>query len=130
MFTDPIADFLTRIRNGAAAHHETVSLPGSKMKRAVADILVREGFLDRVEEQADGAKKTLIVTLKYQGKVPMIRSIRRISTPGRRVYSKSSDLAPVLSGQGILIVSTSVGLMTHKDARRRKLGGEVVAEIY
>lgn len=100
------------------------------MKRAVADILVREGFLDRVEEQADGAKKTLIVTLKYQGKVPMIRSIRRISTPGRRVYSKSSDLAPVLSGQGILIVSTSVGLMTHKDARRRKLGGEVVAEIY
>ncbi len=125
-----MADFLTRIRNGAAAHHETVSLPGSKMKRAVADILVREGFLDRVEEQADGAKKTLIVTLKYQGKVPMIRSIRRISTPGRRVYSKSSDLAPVLSGQGILIVSTSVGLMTHKDARRRKLGGEVVAEIY
>jgi small subunit ribosomal protein S8 len=125
-----MADFLTRIRNGAAAHHETVSVPGSKMKRAVADILVREGFLDRVEEQADGAKKTLIVTLKYQGKVPMIRSIRRISTPGRRVYSKSSDLAPVLSGQGILIVSTSVGLMTHKDARRRKLGGEVVAEIY
>ena len=125
-----MADFLTRIRNGAAAHHETVSLLGSKMKRAVADILVREGFLDRVEEQADGAKKTLIVTLKYQGKVPMIRSIRRISTPGRRVYSKSSDLAPVLSGQGILIVSTSVGLMTHKDARRRKLGGEVVAEIY
>lgn len=130
MFTDPMADFLTRIRNGAAAHHETVSVPGSKMKRAVADILVREGFLDRVVEQADGAKKTLIVTLKYQGKVPMIRSIRRISTPGRRVYSKSSDLAPVLSGQGILIVSTSVGLMTHKDARRRKLGGEVVAEIY
>lgn len=125
-----MADFLTRIRNGAAAHHETVSVPGSKMKRAVADILVREGFLDRVEEQADGAKKTLVVTLKYQGKVPMIRSIRRISTPGRRVYSKSSDLAPVLSGQGILIVSTSVGLMTHKDARRRKLGGEVVAEIY
>ncbi len=130
MFTDPMADFLTRIRNGAAAHHETVSVPGSKMKRAVADILVREGFLDRVVEQADGAKKTLIVTLKYQGKVPMIRSIRRISTPGRRVYSKSSDLAPVLSGQGILIVSTSVGLMTHKEARRRKLGGEVVAEIY
>lgn len=125
-----MADFLTRIRNGAAAHHETVSVPGSKMKRAVADILVREGFLDRVEEQADGAKKTLVVTLKYNGKMPMIRSIRRISTPGRRVYSKSSDLAPVLSGQGILIVSTSVGLMTHKEARRRKLGGEVVAEIY
>lgn len=125
-----MADFLTRIRNGAAAHHETVSVPGSKMKRAVADILVREGFLDRVEEQADGAKKTLVVTLKYNGKMPMIRSIRRISTPGRRVYSKSSDLAPVLSGQGILIISTSVGLMTHKDARRRKLGGEVVAEIY
>lgn len=130
MFTDPIADFLTRIRNGAAAHLETVSAPGSKMKRAVADILVREGFLDRVEEQADGAKKTLVVTLKYQGKISAIRSIRRISTPGRRVYSKSSDLKPVLSGQGILILSTSVGLMTHKQARRRKLGGEIVCEVY
>ena len=130
MFTDPIADFLTRIRNGAAAHLETVSAPGSKIKRAVADILVREGFLERVEEQADGAKKTIVVTLKYNGKMSQIRSIRRISTPGRRVYSKSSDLKPVLSGQGILILSTSVGLMTHKEARRRKLGGEVIAEVY
>ncbi|MBP9747578.1 30S ribosomal protein S8 [Patescibacteria group bacterium] len=130
MFTDPISDFLTRIRNGQAARHETVSSPGSKIKRAIADILVREGFLERVEETADGAKKTLTVTLKYQGKAPAIRSIRRVSHPGRRVYSKSSDLAPVLSGQGILILSTSVGLMNHKEARRRKLGGEVICEVY
>ena len=130
MFTDPISDFLTRIRNGQAAHHETVSSPGSKIKRAISDILVREGFLERVEETMEGPKKTIIVTLKYQGKIPMIRSIRRVSHPGRRVYSKSADLAPVLSGQGILILSTSVGLMTNKEARRRKLGGEVLCEIF
>ena len=130
MFTDPIADFLTRIRNAQAAHHETTSAPASKIKHAIASILVREGFLERVEEQTEGVKKTLTVTLKYQGKSPMIRSIRRISHPGRRVYSKSTDLAPVLSGQGILILSTSVGLMTHKEARRRKLGGEVLCEVF
>lgn len=132
MFTDPIADFLTRIRNAQAAHHETTSAPASKIKHAIAGILVREGFLESVEQkvEADGIKKTLTVTLKYEGKTPMIRSIRRISHPGRRVYSKSHDLAPVLSGQGILILSTSVGLMTHKEARRRKLGGEVLCEVY
>lgn len=130
MFTDPISDFLTRIRNGQAAHHETVSAPGSNIKRAIADILVREGYLDRVEEQADGAKKTLTVALKYAGKTPAIRSIRRVSHPGRRVYSRAADLAPVLSGQGILIVSTSVGLMTNKEARRRKLGGEIICEVF
>ncbi len=130
MFTDPIADFLTRIRNAQAAHHETTSAPASKIKHAIADILVREGFIERFEEQAEGVKKTLTVTLKYQDKIPVIRSIRRISHPGRRVYSRSSDLAPVLSGQGILILSTSVGLMTHKEARRRHLGGEVLCEVY
>ncbi|MBP7006016.1 30S ribosomal protein S8 [Patescibacteria group bacterium] len=130
MFTDPIADFLTRIRNGQAAHHETVSAPGSKIKRAIADILVREGFLASAQEQTEGVKKTLTVTLKYNGKTPLIRSIRRVSHPGRRVYSKSSDLSSILSGQGFSIVSTSVGLMTNKEARRRKLGGEIICEIF
>lgn len=130
MFTDPISDFLTRIRNAQAAHHETTSAPGSKIKRAIADILVREGFLDRAEEQTEEGKKTLTVTLKYNGKVPMIRSIRRVSHPGRRVYSKSTDLVSVLSGQGISIISTSVGLMTNKEARRRKLGGEIICEVF
>jgi small subunit ribosomal protein S8 len=130
MFTDPISDFLTRIRNAQAAHHETTSAPGSKIKRAIADILVREGFLDRVDEQTEEGKKTLTVTLKYNGKVPMIRSIRRVSHPGRRVYSKSTDLVSVLSGQGISIISTSVGLMTNKEARRRKLGGEIICEVF
>lgn len=130
MFTDPISDFLTRIRNAQAAHHETTSAPGSKMKRALADVLVREGFLERVEETVENGKNTLTVTLKYNAKVPMIRSIRRVSHPGRRVYSKASDLAPVLSGQGINILSTSVGLMTNKEARRRKLGGEIICEVY
>lgn len=130
MFTDPISDFLTRIRNAQAAHHETTSAPGSKIKRAIADILVREGYLDRAEEQTVDGKNTLTVTLKYNGKVPMIRSIRRISHPGRRVYNKASDLVSVLSGQGVSIISTSMGLMTNKEARRRKLGGEVICEVY
>ena len=130
MFTDPRADFLARIRNGAAAHHETVSAPGSKIKRAIADILVREGFLASAQEQTEGVKKTLTVTPKYSGQTPLIRSIRRVSHPGRRVYSKSSDLSSILSGQGFSIVSTSVGLMTNKEARRRKLGGEIICEIF
>ncbi len=130
MFTDPISDFLTRIRNAQAAHHETVSLPGSNLKRAIAEILVREGFLEKMEETKDGAKKTLTVTLKYLGKTPLIREIHRISHPGRRVYRRASELKSVLSGQGILIISTSLGLMTNKDARRRKLGGEVVCEVF
>ena len=130
MFTDPISDFLTRIRNAQAAHHETTSAPGSKIKRSIADILVREGYLENASEKVEDGKNTLTVTLKYNGKVPMIRSIRRISHPGRRVYSKASELVSVLSGQGVSIISTSVGLMTNKEARRRKLGGEILCEIY
>ncbi len=130
MFTDPISDFLTRIRNAGAAHHETTSAPGSKIKRAIADILVREGYLARAEDTVADGKKTLTVTLKYNGKVPMIRSIRRISHPGRRVYSKATELSSVLSGQGVSVISTSVGLMTNKEARRRKLGGEIICEVY
>ncbi len=130
MFTDPISDFLTRIRNAQAARHDTTSAPGSKIKRAIADILVREGFLESASEQTEEGKKTLTVTLKYNAKVPAIRSIRRVSHPGRRIYSKSSDLVSVLSGQGISIISTSVGLMTNKEARRRKLGGEIICEVF
>lgn len=128
--TDPIADFLTRIRNAQAANHETVTAPGSRIKRAIAEILAREGFVERVEEQKDGHKSSLVVTLKYTGKIGAIRSIRRVSHPGRRTYAKSTELPNVLSGQGIVIVSTSQGLMTNKEARRRKLGGEVLCEIF
>lgn len=130
MFTDPISDFLTRIRNAQAARHEVLALPGSRLKFAVAKILEREGFVERVEETVDGSKKTLVVTLKYLNKAPFIRSLTRVSTPGKRVYRKSDELPRVLSDQGIAIISTSAGLMTNKEARRRKLGGEILCEVY
>jgi len=130
MYTDPISDFLTRIRNAQHARLEMIESPSSRMKFTIAKILEREGFVGAVAEHADGAKKTISVTLKYDGKEPKIRSIDRISTPGRRVYRGAGELPHVLSDIGIAIVSTSAGVMTNKDARRRKLGGEVLCEIY
>lgn len=129
MYTDPIADFLTRLRNAQAARLETVQLPSSIMKFTIAKILEREGYVANVSEEADGVKKTLTVTLKYDGKEPAIHEIDRISTPGRRVYAPANRLPRVLSDLGIAIISTSAGLMTNKDARRRKLGGEVICTI-
>lgn len=126
---DPISDFLTRIRNAQAARHETVSLPGSRLKLAIAKVLVQEGFLADAKETVNGQKKTLEVTLKYLGKSALIRSIKSVSTPGRRVYRKSTELPRVLSGQGIRILSTSAGVMSDREARRRKLGGEVICEV-
>jgi small subunit ribosomal protein S8 len=130
MMTDPISDFLTRIRNAQAAHHEQVTVPASRLKKQIANILVAEGYAQSLDEQKEGAKTTLILTLKYLGKAPMIRALTRVSTPGRRVYRGSKELPHVLSDQGIAIISTSAGLMTNKEARRRKLGGEVLCEIY
>ncbi|MDO8584323.1 MAG: 30S ribosomal protein S8 [bacterium] len=130
MYTDPIADFLTRLRNALAANHESILVPASRLKYAMAKILEREGYVANVKETAEGVQKTLEVTLKYQGRVPMIRSLERVSTPGRRVYRGAKELPRVLSDQGIAIISTSAGLMTNKEARKRKLGGEVLCEIY
>jgi len=130
MHTDPISDFLTRIRNAQSAGHETVTLPGSRIKFAIAKVLQKEGYLSGVKETINGQKKTLEVGLKYEGKIPSIRSVKRISKPGCRVYRKSSELKRVLSGQGVAILSTSAGIMTNNEARRRKLGGEVLCEIY
>lgn len=130
MYSDPISDFLTRIRNAQAARHETMAVPASRLKRALAAILEQEGYVSHVEQRADGVKSTLELTLRYDGKQPVIRHIQRVSRPGRRVYRGSSELPRVLSDQGIAIISTSAGLMTNKEARRRKLGGEVLCEIY
>jgi small subunit ribosomal protein S8 len=129
MYTDPISDFLTRIRNASAAGLDTMTVPGSRLKLAIAKVLEREGFIASVKEANNGPKKSLELTLKYDGKMPIIRSIDRVSTPGRRVYSKSNELKPVLSGQGISILSTSAGVMTNKEARRRKLGGEILCQV-
>lgn len=130
MHTDPISDLLTRIRNGQQAHLDTVVSPSSRMKFAIAKIMEREGFVGAVKEMSEGPKKTISITLKYDGRQPVIRFIKRISTPGRRVYRGASELPRVLSDIGIAIISTSLGLMTNKEARKRKLGGEVLCEIY
>lgn len=130
MFTDPISDFLTRIRNAQAARHETVTLPSSKLKFALAKILEKEGYLEDVKVTSEGSKHSIEFRLKYDGRTPVIRHLERISTPGRRVYRKTDELPRVLSGQGLAIISTSAGVMTNREARKRKLGGEVLCEIY
>ena len=130
MTHDPISDLLTRIRNAQAAHHTSLEVPTSRLKRVIADVLKREGYLANVSERADGGKKILVIDLKYgEGGSPAIRSLQRVSTPGRRVYRGASSLPRVLSDIGVAIVSTSAGVMTNKEARRRKLGGEVLCEI-
>ncbi|MSR85274.1 30S ribosomal protein S8 [Candidatus Uhrbacteria bacterium] len=130
MNTDPISDFLTRLRNAGAAHHEQVHVPASRLKLALAQLLEREGYISDVKEIEEDREKMIQLSLKYLGKAPLIRSLTRVSTPGRRVYCKTHELPCVLSDQGIAVVSTSAGLMTNKEARRRKLGGEVLCEIY
>ena len=130
MHTDPISDFLTRIRNAQLVRHETLSTPSSRMKFTIAKILEREGYIGEVREQAHGVKKVMTLNLKYENKEPVIRSIKRISKPGRRVYRGADSLPRVLSDNGLAIVSTSQGVMTNKDTRKRKLGGEIVCEIY
>ncbi len=126
---DPIADMLTRIRNAAMAKKQEVLIPYSKIKFEIAKILHKENFLTSVEVVSDG-HKFLKVGLKYEAGKSIISSIKRISTVGRRVYIKNCDIKPVLSGFGVMILSTSKGIMTGKSAKREKLGGEVICEVY
>ena len=127
--TDPIADMLTRIRNAIMVRREEVSMPASKMKAEIARILVAEGYIEKVEKSEDS--KTLKLTFKLvDGKQKVIQGLRRISKPGLRVYSGVDELPKVLSGLGIAIISTSKGIMTDKEAREKKLGGEVLAYVW
>lgn len=129
--TDPIADFLTRIRNATTVRKETVEVPASKMKRAIADILKREGFIRDYEYIEDGKQGILRLYLKYgPNKEKVITGLKRISKPGLRVYARKDQLPKVLGGLGIAIISTSRGLMTDKEARKRGLGGEVICYIW
>lgn len=125
--TDPISDLLTRLRNAAAVKHWEVTAPYSKLKEAVVKILVAEGYLEQYERAADGG--ALVMTLKQVDGLPAIKVIRRVSTPGRRVYVKRSKLPRVVNDYGIAIVSTSQGVMTNRDARKKSLGGEVICEV-
>ena len=129
---DPIADMLTRIRNAQVAKHDTVEMPSSKAKKAIAKILLEEGYIKSVDNINDGVQGILKITLKYaDGKqTPVIAGLKRISKPGLRVYAKCEEMPKVLGGLGIAIVSTSKGLMTDKEARKNELGGEVLAYIW
>lgn len=130
MNTDPISDMLTRIRNASLVKKAEVALPSSKIKFAIAKILEKTGYLAGVDESATGTQRTLRLRLKYENGQAVVHQIRRVSTPGRRVYSGATELPRVLSGIGIAIISTPNGLMTNREARKRKLGGEVICEIF
>ena len=131
MTTDPIADMLTRIRNAQVVKKDTVTLENSKMKKAIANILVEEGFISSVEEVQDGAFSNLVIKLKYGPKgEKVITGLKRISKPGLRIYAGAEELPKVLGGLGIAIVSTSKGVMTDKNARKLGIGGEVLAYIW
>lgn len=129
VMTDPVADMLTRIRNANAMKSATVSMPHSKLKVELAKLLLAEGYIADVAVTGD-AKKSLTLTLKYQGGVRVITGLKRISKPGLRVYAEVEDLPQVLNGLGIAVVSTSKGLLTDRQARSQKVGGEVLAYVW
>ncbi len=130
MITDPISDMLTRIRNASKVKKGEVVLPSSIIKFSIAKILQKEGYVATVNETVDGFRKTLTIGLKYENGMPVVHEVKRVSKPGRRVYAKFDKLPHVLSGIGMAIISTPNGLMTNKEARARKLGGEVICEIF
>ena len=130
--SDPIADMLTRIRNANTAKHDTVDVPASKMKIAIADILLKEGYIKKYDIEEIGGFKTIRIALKY-GKdknEKIITGLKRISKPGLRVYANSTDLPKVLGGLGIAIISTNKGVITDKEARKENVGGEVLAFVW
>ena len=129
--TDPIADMLTRIRNAITAKHDKVLVPASNMKKAIAQILLDEGYIRAVDVKNDGVQDVMTLTLKYgAGKTNVIRGLKRISKPGLRIYAGKDELPKVLGGLGIAIISTSQGVMTDKNARSKGVGGEVLAYIW
>ena len=130
--SDPIADMLTRIRNANTAKHDTVDVPSSKMKLAIADILLEEGFIKKYDIIEDGAFKTIRITLKYGADMNdrVISGLKRISKPGLRIYAGKEELPRVLGGLGIAIISTNQGVVTDKKARELQVGGEVLAYVW
>ena len=128
--TDPIADMLTRIRNALTAKHSDVKIPTSKVKSAIADILLEEGYVQSVEKVEDGVNSYLNITLKYGAGRSVINGLKRVSKPGLRVYANCEELPKVLGGLGIAIISTSKGIMTDKQARNANVGGEVMAYVW
>ncbi len=131
VMTDPIADMLTRIRNANQMKHKTVDVPASKLKMEILNVLKQEGYITDFERIDDGVQGTLRISLKYLANDErVVRGLKKISKPGLRVYAKTDDLPKVLNGLGIAIISTSKGLMTDREARKNKIGGEVIAYVW
>jgi small subunit ribosomal protein S8 len=131
MMTDPIADMLTRIRNAVAVGHERVTMPSSKMKESLAKVLTAEGFIDRYEVKPADAGAELMIVLRYGARrTPALQGVKRVSKPGHRIYRGASELPRVQGGLGVAIVSTSQGMLPDREARRRRLGGEIVCEVW
>jgi small subunit ribosomal protein S8 len=131
MVTDPIGDLLIRLKNGSQRRHETITVPASKLKRAILQILKNEGYVDAVEDATQDGHPVLKVQLRYVGEgEPMITGLQRISKPGRRVYVGSNEIERVRNGIGMSILSTSKGIMTDQESRRNKLGGEVLCSVW
>ena len=128
--TDPIADFLTRIRNASTAGHRSVDIPASKLKEGLANILKAQGFIDDYERLNEGPQGVIRLKLRYVGGAPAVIGLRRVSRPGLRRYAKSAEMPRVRNGLGIAVISTSHGLMTDKEARRRKVGGEILCYVW
>ncbi len=128
--SDVIADMLTRIRNANNAKHETVDIPASNVKKAIAAILLEEGYIRNFQVIEDGKQGVIRITLKYKDKQKVIQGLRRVSKPGLRIYSNCEDMPKVMNGLGIAIISTSKGIMTDKRARKENIGGEVMAFVW
>lgn len=131
MMTDPVADMLTRIRNASQALHATVAMPASKLKEEIARILVAEGYVASYEVKGSGVRRTLELTLRYGAdRKRVIEGLRRVSSPGSRIYVGADEIPRVNGGLGVAVVSTSQGLLPDREARRRRLGGEVLCEVW
>lgn len=130
MYTDSIADMLTRIKNALSVGHEKVMMPHSKMKAAIAEILLTEKYIQGVEVVKQDPQDQLVVSLRYVDKLPAISGVKRVSKPGRRIYSGQKNIPPTLGGYGVTIVSTNQGVMTDKAARQKNVGGEVLCQVW
>ena len=130
-FTDPIADMITRIRNAQLRTLDSVSIPSSKFRARILDVLKEEGYISDYKFSSDAKNKaSLIINLKYYNGLPVIKEIRRISKPGRRIYTKADSIPKIQSGLGIAIVSTSMGIMSDNDARSKNIGGEIICKVF
>jgi len=127
---DPISDMLTSIRNALAVRHSTVVVPFSNLKYEIAKIFEKEGFIEKIEKRGRRSKRLIEITLKYSDDTPAISGLKRISKPGQRIYSNWKKIKRVKGGYGMAIISTSKGLMTNKEARKNKLGGEMICEVW